>query len=318
MGNFFEKTVSDIKFWYITALILSVLTDNPAVGLALGAFIGLTVGNPASASTGKASKKLLQAAVIMLGFGMQLDVVLKVGLSSVWLTMISISATVCLGMLLAKSLSVEKNLAVLISSGTAICGGSAIAAMSPSIGAGQTETAVAMAVVFLLNGAGLIIFPPIGHAIGMTQGEFGLWSALAIHDTSSVVGAAAIFGSQALAIATTVKLTRALWILPLAFIGGKIYKTGTKAPFQWFLVGFLAAAALRMALPHFESVFNMGALVGKHMMTGTLFLIGGGLSRQGLKKIGIRPLIMALSLWIVVSAAAAFLIKNGIVTVPMM
>lgn len=135
MRNLLEKASRDIRFWYAAAVLLSAVSDNPAAGLALGAFIGLTVGNGVSAATGKASKKLLQAAVIMLGFGMQLDVVLKVGLSSVWLTMISISSTVCLGMLLAKSLSVEKNLAVLISSGTAICGGSAIAAMSPSIGA---------------------------------------------------------------------------------------------------------------------------------------------------------------------------------------
>lgn len=318
MENTIRRLTEDVRFWYAAAVILSIISKNPALGLAIGAFISLTVGNPVSAATGKVSKKLLQLAVIMLGFGMQLNVVLKVGVSSVWVTMFSITATVCLGMLLAKSLSVEKNLAVLISSGTAICGGSAIAAMAPSIGAAQTETAIAMAVVFLLNGAGLIIFPPIGHILGMTEGQFGLWSALAIHDTSSVVGAAAIFGSQALAIATTVKLTRALWILPLAFIGGKVYKTNTKAPFQWFLVGFLAAAALRMLLPSFEGIFNIGATVGKHMMTGTLFLIGGGLSRAGLKKIGIKPLVMALALWVIVSVTTAFLIKNGLLTVPMM
>ena len=318
MENLFRKITENIWFWYITALVLSLVSKNPALGLAIGAIIGLTVGNPLAAATGKMSKKLLQLAVIMLGFGMQLNVVLRVGLTSVWVTMISITATVCLGMILAKSFHVEKNLAVLISSGTAICGGSAIAAMAPSIGAAQAETAVAMAVVFLLNGVALIIFPPLGKFLAMTEGQFGLWSALAIHDTSSVVGAAAIFGSQALAIATTVKLTRALWILPLAFVGGKIYKTNTKAPFQWFLVGFLAAAALRMVLPSFESAFDFGATVGKHMMTGTLFLIGGGLSRPGLKKIGIKPLLMALLLWLVVSVVTAFLIKNGIVTVPMM
>ena len=318
MENALRKVTGQSYFWYAAALILSIATKNPAVGLALGAFIALTAGNQAAAATSKASKKLLQLAVIMLGFGMQLNVVIKVGLSSVWLTLISISATIALGMALAKLFKIEQNIAVLISSGTAICGGSAIAAMAPSIGALHAETAVAMAVVFLLNGVGLIIFPPLGHAIGMSQGQFGLWSALAIHDTSSVVGAAAIFGAQALAIATTVKLTRALWILPLAFLGAKINKSEAKPPFQWFLVGFLAAAALRMLLPSFETFFDYGALAGKHMMTGTLFLVGGGLSRESLKKIGVKPLIMAVILWFIVSTVTAFLIQKGILTVPCM
>ncbi len=169
-----------------------------------------------------------------------------------------------------------------------------------------------MAVIFLLNGIALLVFPPAGHLLGLSQQQFGFWAALAIHDTSSVVGAASIYGAQALAIATTVKLTRALWILPLSIAGAKLNQTKSKASFQWFLVGFLAAAAIRMAFPSLEVLCNYGAIAGKHMMTGTLFLIGGGLSRQALKKIGVKPLIMAVLLWIIISTITILAVKSGL------
>lgn len=306
-----EKFTGNIYFWFTVALLLSIATPNPAIGLVAGALIGLTVGNPVSQATGKASKKLLQLAVILLGFGIHFSVVVKVGMTSVWVTMISIAFTLTLGILLGRLFSVERNLSVLLSSGTAICGGSAIAAMSPSIGASQTDTGVAMAVVFLLNAVGLVIFPPIGRYLALSQEQFGFWAALAVHDTSSVVGAASIYGSQALAVGTTVKLTRALWILPLAIGGAKLCKSEGKAPFQWFLVGFIAAAAIRTALPQLQTVCDLGATAGKHMMTGTLFLIGGGLSREQLKRIGIKPLLMAVMLWLVVSCATLFAVKSG-------
>jgi uncharacterized integral membrane protein (TIGR00698 family) len=306
-----NKIVSNIWFWFAAALVLSILTPNPAIGLVVGALIGLTVGNPVSGTTGKASKKLLQLAVILLGFGIHFSVVMKVGMTSVWVTMISITLTLVIGILLGRLFLVDRNLSVLLSSGTAICGGSAIAAMSPSIGASQTDTGVAMAVVFLLNALGLVIFPPIGRYLALSQEQFGFWSALAIHDTSSVVGAAAIYGSKALAVGTTVKLTRALWILPLAIGGAKLCKSEGKAPFQWFLVGFLAAAAIRTIFPSLEQLCNYGAVAGKHMMTGTLFLIGGGLSREQLKRIGVKPLLMAVALWIIVSCVTLFAVKSG-------
>ncbi|MEG1641990.1 MAG: putative sulfate exporter family transporter [Synergistaceae bacterium] len=305
------KITNNVYFWFCVAVLLSIATPNPAIGLSLGAFLALTVGNPLSAQTGKASKHLLQFAVILLGFGTQFGVVMKVGFASIWITMISISAVFIIGHFLGKLFKVEGDLSLLLSTGTAICGGSAIAAMSPAIGASQLDTAVSMAVIFLLNGVALILFPPLGHFFGLTQEQFGFWAALAIHDTSSVVGAGAIYGAQALAIATTVKLTRALWILPVSFVGTKIKNSKSNATFPWFLLGFLAAAAIRTSIPAIEDFCKLGAVSGKHMMTGTLFLVGAGLGMDKLKKIGIKPLLMAFVLWIIVSTLTLISVKLG-------
>ena len=311
MENRLKIITSDLKIWLAAAAFLSILTSNPAWGLLLGSAAALSAGNPAAESTGKVSKKLLQIAVILLGFGMHLDTVIRVGLTSVWITMISISLTLIIGMTLGRMFGVKRDLSLLLSTGTAVCGGSAIAAMSPSIGASQSDTGVAMAVVFLLNGAGLLIFPAIGRFFELSQQQFGFWAALAIHDTSSVVGAAAIYGAEALAIGTTVKLTRALWILPLAIGGAKLNRSESKAPFQWFLIGFLAAAAARSLFPALESVWDLGSLAGKHLMTGTLFLIGAGLSRDKLKKIGFKPLFMAVTLWLIISILSLTAVIKG-------
>lgn len=310
-GTFLERTAGNKYFWFAAAAALSVITPNPAVGLALGLAIALTVGNPAQKETSAASKKLLQLSVILLGFGMRFDAVLKVGAASLWVTLISISATLAIGSALGKVFGIERRLAVLLSSGTAICGGSAIAAMAPAISASSVETGVAMAVIFLLNGIALFLFPPLGHLIGLTQEQFGFWAALAIHDTSSVVGAASIYGAAALAIGVTVKLTRALWILPVSYLGARLAKSEAKAKFQWFLLGFLLAALVRSLAPQFGALWDAGALAGKHMMTGTLFLIGGGLGRAELKKIGAKPLVMAAVLWFIISCLSLAAVKLG-------
>lgn len=310
-GTFLERTAGNKYFWFAAAAALSVITPNPAVGLALGLAIALTVGNPAQKETSAASKKLLQLSVILLGFGMRFDAVLKVGAASLWVTLISISATLAIGSALGKIFGIERRLAVLLSSGTAICGGSAIAAMAPAISASSVETGVAMAVIFLLNGIALFLFPPLGHLIGLTQEQFGFWAALAIHDTSSVVGAASIYGAAALAIGATVKLTRALWILPVSYLGARLAKSEAKAKFQWFLLGFLLAALVRSLTPQFGALWDAGALAGKHMMTGTLFLIGGGLGRAELKKIGAKPLVMAAALWFIISCLSLAAVKLG-------
>ena len=310
-GTFLEWTAGNKYFWFAAAAALSVITPNPAVGLALGLAIALTVGNPAQKETSAASKKLLQLSVILLGFGMRFDAVLKVGFASLWVTLISISATLAIGSALGKVFGIERRLAVLLSSGTAICGGSAIAAMAPAISASSVETGVAMAVIFLLNGIALFLFPPLGHLIGLTQEQFGFWAALAIHDTSSVVGAASIYGAAALAIGATVKLTRALWILPVSYLGARLAKSEAKAKFQWFLLGFLLAALVRSLAPQFGALWDAGSLAGKHMMTGTLFLIGGGLGRAELKKIGAKPLVMAAVLWCIISCLSLAAVKLG-------
>lgn len=311
-GSFLERTAGNKYFWFAAAAALSVITPNPAVGLALGLAIALTVGNPAQKDTSAASKKLLQLSVIMLGFGMRFDAVLKVGFASLWVTLVSISATLAIGSMLGKFFGIERKLAVLLSSGTAICGGSAIAAMAPAISASSVETGVAMAVIFLLNGIALFLFPPLGHLIGLTQEQFGFWAALAIHDTSSVVGAASIYGAAALAIGATVKLTRALWILPVSYLGARLAKSEAKAKFQWFLLGFLLAALVRSLAPQLDTLWNAGSLVGKHMMTGTLFLIGGGLGRAELRKIGAKPLVMAVVLWCIISSLSLAAVKLGL------
>lgn len=300
-------------FWIGIAVILTLASDSPAVALVIGAAISLIWGNPMQKFTGGLSKKLLQLSVILLGFGLSLGIVLKVGYTSIGVTFVSITSTLIVGYFLAKLFKVERNLGILVSSGTAICGGSAIAAMAPAIGASQAQTAIAMAVVFLLNGLALIIFPHVGHLLNMSQVDFGVWSALAIHDTSSVVGAAAIFGAQALAVGTTVKLTRALWILPLSFVGAKLNNAKDKPKVQWFIFGFILAAVIRTYLPHFNVFWGDLAMAGKKMMVATLFLVGSGLTRNELKKIGVGPMVMAVCLWAVVSVTSLAAITHGLV-----
>jgi len=303
--------------WLLLAFILSAATSSPAIGLCIGALMGLTVGNPARDYTSRAGKYLLQGSVVLLGFGLPIGIVLKVGSESLGITAVSIGCTLALGWALGKAFKVDRDLTTLLSGGTAICGGSAIAAIAPAIGASGADTAVAMAVVFLLNGVALIVFPPIGHFFGLTQDQFGLWAALAIHDTSSVVGAGAAYGMAALALATTVKLTRALWIVPVSLVAARVHRRNSKARIQWFLVGFLAAALIRTLLPQADPAWTTLASVGKRLMTATLFLVGAGLTLEDLRKAGGRPLICALSLWMLVASISLGLIKSGLVELSM-
>lgn len=307
-----QKILSYKTFWFAVALILSITTDFPAIGLVIGIAIALIFGNPIKSVTGKISKQLLQTSVILLGFGMQIGVILKVGFASIGITFTSIAITMIAGLLLGRFFQIERNLSILLTSGTAICGGSAIAAMAPAINATQGQTAVAMAVVFLLNALGLIIFPPLGHLLGMDEASFGLWAAIAIHDTSSVVGAAAQYGAVAAGIAITVKLTRALWIFPLAFGAAKFKKSETKPPFQWFLVGFLTAGLITTLFPAGNEVWHSLSTAGKHLMTGTLFLVGAGLTMEELRKVGVRSLLVSVILWIIITIVSLAAISMGI------
>ena len=289
-----QKLLSYKTFWFAAALILSITTDFPAIGLIIGIAIALVFGNPLKNITGKISKNLLQISVILLGFGMQIGVILKVGFASIGITFTSIAITMIAGLLLA------------------ICGGSAIAAMSPAINATQGQTAVAMAVVFLLNALGLIIFPPLGHLLGMDEASFGLWAAISIHDTSSVVGAAAQYGAVAAGIAVTVKLTRALWIFPLAFGAARFNKSETKPPFQWFLAGFLLAGLITTLFPAGNDMWHSLSTAGRHLMTGTLFLVGAGLTMEELRKVGVRSLLVSVILWIIITIVSLAAISTGI------
>lgn len=308
MGNLKEKICGSELFWLAGAGGLAAAAASPAAGLLCGAGIGLAAGNPARAFTAKAAKYLLQGAVVLLGFGLAIDAVLRVGASSLLITFAGISLTLSAGYLLGRLFGVGRDLSLLISCGTAICGGSAIAAVAPAIGASQADTAMSLSVVFLLNALALLVFPHVGHYFMMDQAAFGLWSAMAIHDTSSVVGAAATYGAAALAIATTVKLTRALWILPVSFFCARRRNTGAGAAVPWFLLGFLAAALARSLLPGAHPVWDALSGLGRRSMAGALFLVGAGLTAAELRRIGARPLLKAAALWLLVSAASLFVI----------
>ncbi len=296
-------------------LIFVCLTPwvSPPIALVLGLFAALTFGNPFPKQTGKATKILLQTSVVLLGFGMNLTSVIKAGKDGILFTIVTIFGTLAVGYLVGKLLKVEDEISALISSGTAICGGSAIAAVAPAIDAKSEQISVSLGTVFILNSVALILFPIIGHALNLSQNQFGIWSAIAIHDTSSVVGAAQSYGAEALAIATTVKLARALWIAPVALLFSFIYRSKkTKIAVPYFIFFFLLATLIRTYMPgEFpSSVFDSLVNLAKAGLTVTLFLIGASLSRETLKKVGIKPLFQGVLLWILISIVSLWAVSN--------
>ncbi|WP_277058360.1 YeiH family protein [Trichlorobacter lovleyi] len=299
-----------LLFWLLLLACCIPMVSAP-MALTAGLVFGLVIGNPWKNSTSTWSRRLLQASVVGLGFGINLPVILQTGKDAFLYTAISISFTMLAGWLLGRLFKTPQRTSTLISFGTAICGGSAIAAMAPVIKAEGEETGVALATVFTLNSIALILFPPLGHLLGMGQQQFGLWSALAIHDTSSVVGAAAAYGGLALAIGTTVKLTRALWIMPSALLAAWFTKSEGKAKFPLFIIGFIAAAAINTALPQFEQLWHPLNSIARQSLVVTLFLIGSGLTREVLAKTGIKPLAQGVTLWIIVSVTSATAILLG-------
>ncbi|OLF80172.1 hypothetical protein AWH60_01975 [Pseudoalteromonas haloplanktis] len=300
-----------------TFILSLALCMTPFIGagsaLVLGAIFAITLGNPFAELSQKASKVMLKFAVVGLGFAVDFNEVIEVGRSSLVLTIVSITAIIGLGEILTQVFKLNRNTGVLISFGTAICGGSAIAAMAPVIKAKDHEVAVALGIVFLLNGVGLLIFPAIGHYFELTQQQFGLWAALAIHDTSSVVGASATYGAVALSIATTVKLTRAMWIIPYTAVAGVFMRSDEKASIPLFIVGFLLAALINTYMPSFSSTWEFINCAAKQLLVVTLFLIGSGLSLSVLKQAGIKPFLMAITLWVIVSSTILLLIIDGFI-----
>lgn len=278
---------------------------SPPLALALGLTLALTVGHPYPAANSKATKLLLQLSVIGLGFGMNLMTVVKAGRTGIVFTIATIAGTLLLGYLAGRALKVTPATAHLISSGTAICGGSAIAAVGPVVGATDEEMSVSLGTVFVLNAVALFVFPAIGTALHLSQLQFGVWSAIAIHDTSSVVGAAAKYGAEALQIATTVKLTRALWIVPLTLATAFFFKRkSARVTIPWFILGFLIASLLRTYVAAPAVVWETLVRIARAGLTVTLFLIGAGLSRKSLAAVGARPLILGVLLWIAISAVS--------------
>jgi uncharacterized integral membrane protein (TIGR00698 family) len=291
-------------------LLLACLTPyaSPPIALALGLLLALSVGNPFAEETAKFNKLLLRSSVVLLGFGMDLHSVVKAGKDGILFTVTTIFGTLALGWLVGKILNINGKTSALISSGTAICGGSAIAAVAPAIRADADETSVSLGTIFVLNSVALFVFPFVGYWLGLSENQFGIWAAIAIHDTSSVVGAGAKYGGEALQIATTVKLARALWIAPVAFLFAFLYRpkhgeTRLRDMIPWFIFFFLLATVIRTYMPaQFPpSVFDSIVMLAKTGLTVTLFLIGASLSRETLRAVGVKPLVQGVLLWIAIS-----------------
>ncbi len=294
--------------FFLAVIVAATGLISPPIALLGGLIYGFTATHPFHAESKRLAKFLLQASVVALGFGMNLHEILHAGRSGFVYTAGSITAAMLLGLGFGYLLQVGKTPAFLISAGTAICGGSAIAAVGPIADASEEEMAVSLGTVFILNSIALFLFPVIGYALHMTQSQFGLWSALAIHDTSSVVGATAKYGATALAVGTTIKLARALWIVPLSFVTAVILKSKARIQWPWFILLFCLAALLNTLLPAFNPAFGFLNHVGKIGLTVTLFLIGTGLNQQTIKRVGVRPLLQGLALWIIVGAGTLALI----------
>jgi uncharacterized integral membrane protein (TIGR00698 family) len=300
------------KILFVAGLILAASGRlSPPVALALGIAYGFSFDHPFHAQVTRGSKLLLQLSVIGLGFGMNLHQVLEVGRSGFLYTACSITVALVLGWALGKLLRVKQTTSYLIATGTAICGGSAIAAISPIAGADEEEIAVSLGTIFILNSIALLVFPFIGTRLHMSQTQFGLWSALAIHDTSSVVGAAAKFGALALAVGTTVKLARALWIVPLSLGTAAVKKCKARLRWPWFILFFCLAAVANTYLHLLQPAYPWLRQLGVLGLTVTLYLIGTGLSMKTIRQVGPRPLVQGTVLWVVVAAASLALIRAG-------
>ena len=324
-----HNTIRQVIF---TIVVFACLTPwvTPPLALVLGLFIAFFVGHPFLHLNHKATHLLLQVSVVGLGFGMDAASTMRAGREGLLFAVASIAGTLGFGLLLGRIFKIEKKTSLLISGGTAICGGSAIAALSPVIRAEERQVSVAMGTVFILNSAALFLFPVIGHFLHLSQNQFGLWSAIAIHDTSSVVGAAGRYGPEALQIATTVKLARALWIIPISLIvafffrdsrahrttegngqthDGKAAKARAKIRIPWFIGLFIVAILLNTWVP--VPAISHAIVGASHAgLTLTLFLIGSGLSMQVLKNTGVKPLLQGVILWALISVTTLWAIMS--------
>ena len=284
---------------------------SPAIALFMGLVIAQFTGHPYLHLNHRATHLLLQFSVVGLGFGMNIHTAMQAGKEGVLFTIVSITGTLVFGYLMGKWLNIEKKTSYLISAGTAICGGSAIAAISPVIKAEEKQISVALGCVFILNSIALFIFPIIGHHFNLSQTQFGLWCAIAIHDTSSVVGAASKYGSHALEVATTVKLARALWIVPVSFMSTFIFKNKSKKiSIPYFIALFILAMVANTYLPVVKMISPYMVIIAKMGLTLTLFLIGAGLSRKILVSVGFKPLLQGVVLWAAISITALYAVMH--------
>lgn len=311
-----QDHVRRAAFLGIAALTLTPWA-TPALALAAGGAFGLMLGNPFAERSREVSRWLLQACVVGLGFGMPVAAVVRAGSSGVGYTVAGIATALTLGILLGRWLRVEGKTSFLITAGTSICGGSAIAAVGPAIGAGGEAMSVSLATVFVLNAVALYLFPVIGHVLGLSQEQFAVWAAVAIHDTSSVVGAASAYGAQALQEATVLKLARTLWIIPLSLAAAAYTRKmraragdetdGGRGRLPWFIGLFIVAAIVRSAAPStLLPSLDFLAHAARAGLVLTLFLIGAGITRKALRAVGMRPLAQGLALWLSIASLALF------------
>lgn len=314
----FKKIINDglsTKKIIFILLLIFCLTPliSPPIALLLGIAVAQTMGNPYLYLNHKATSFLLKASVIGLGFGMNIHSAIQAGKEGLLFTVASIIGTLILGLLLGKFLKIDRKTSHLISCGTAICGGSAIAAISPVIKAGENQISIALGTIFILNSIALFIFPAIGHILNLSQTQFGIWAAIAIHDTSSVVGAANKYGAEALQVATTVKLARALWIIPVALLSSYFFKNKEqKISIPYFIGFFILAMIINTYLPVIHPVSGILVSLAKIGLTVTLFLIGSGLSAKVLKSVGVKPLLQGVILWAVISISALYAVLHFI------
>ena len=299
------------NLFFVGVILAAAGFLSPPLALAAGLAYGLFVEHGYHLEARRLSKFLLQASVVCLGFGMNLGQVVRVGRSGFVYTAVGITFALGLGLLLGKLLTIEKTQSFLISAGTAICGGSAIAALAPVTDATEEQMAVSMGTVFVLNSVALFLFPTVGALLHLSQTQFGLWAALAIHDTSSVVGAAAKYGMEALSVGTTVKLARALWIVPVALGVAAVRKSNRRVHLPWFILFFVMAAVMNSYVPVLHSAYPPLARLGRLGLAVTLFLIGTGISRQMLRKVGVRPMVQGILLWVVVGSVSLLSILKG-------
>jgi len=303
----FQKT--DLLFIIIGLLCLTPLISSP-IALVLGFTLATLGFVPKNLNLSAITKKTLAYSIVGLGFGINLDEAIVATKDGFGIIVASIFCTLILGWLLTKALKIEKKTGYLISAGTAICGGSAIAAVAPAINAKNDQTSLALATVFILNSVALFVFPVIGHLFEMSQHAFGVWSAIAIHDTSSVVGAASAYGDEALLTATTLKLARALWIVPVAFISALLFKGDSKkltVPF--FILFYCFAIFIAYALPEQQSLYQGIFNLSKQVLVMCLFLIGAGITVQKVREAGVKPLLLGVLLWISISISSLVYIQ---------
>lgn len=304
-GNTFQKIV-----FFVCLLLCCTSFIEPGLALFLGLIIAQLTGHPYMKYNHKATHFLLQFSVVGLGFGMNAYSAVAAGKDGIVFTVFSIFSTLLLGCFLGKIFKTENKTSFLINSGTAICGGSAIAAIAPVIKANEKQISVALGTIFILNAIALFIFPMIGHSLNLSQTQFGTWCAIAIHDTSSVVGAASKYGNKALEVATTIKLARALWIIPLAFFAGFIFKNKSKKIKPPYFIGlFIVAMLLNTYISELKIITPAIVRIAKTGLTLTLFLIGAGLSRSVIKSVGIKPLLQGIFLWIFIAGMALIVVK---------